>query len=171
MQRNHDKPLQGFTQTPAISGLTQSSLTALNSGRIGYTVAKAKRFKEFQTRINEQLLQHRIITENSYTRWFADGSQNRDQIKAVIIQFSVFSNQFLIAQLNKMIHADTLDNMRASKEILANEIGVRFKPKDAVFDQDELGATEGSIEGSTFLFSAGHFEWLYNIAKRLEVNF
>jgi indoleamine 2,3-dioxygenase len=32
----------------------------------------------------------------------------------------VFSNQFLIAQLNKMIHAETLESMRASKEILAN---------------------------------------------------
>ena len=171
MQRNHNKTLPDFSYMPAMSGLTQPSLTALNAGQKGYTVTKAKHFQQFQRRINEQLLQHRIITDNTYTHWFAEGTQNLAQIKAFIIQFSVFSNQFLIAQLNKMIHADSLENMRASKEILANEIGVRFKSKDTVSDQDGLGAIEGSIDGSTFLFNAGHFEWLYHIAEKLDLDF
>jgi len=41
---------------------------------------------------------------------------NDAQVKYFIIQFSVFSNQFLIAQLHKMLNADTIDEMRASKE-------------------------------------------------------
>ena len=93
------------------------------------------------------------------------------QIKAFIIQFSVFSNQFLIAQLNKMIHADTLESMRASKEILANEIGVRFKTPAPSTSGDNLGSIEGSIEGGIFHFAAGHFEWLYNIARKLDLSF
>ncbi|MCZ6564527.1 MAG: hypothetical protein O6852_00100, partial [Gammaproteobacteria bacterium] len=43
-----------------------------------------------------------------------------------IVQFSIFSNQLLIAQLLKTINADSIEGMRASKEILANEIGVVF---------------------------------------------
>jgi hypothetical protein len=86
----------------------------------GYSIDKAKRFLKFQHHINTELLNHRVITDNPYTIWFEQGDQSLIQIKTSIIQFSVFSNQFLIAQLNKMIHAETLESMRASKEILAN---------------------------------------------------
>lgn len=171
MQHNHDKPLYRLARDPALTGLSQPSLAALNQGLPGYTTAKAKRFVLFQKRIDKELLQHRIITGNRYTGWFVEGRQSLPQIKAFIIQFSVFSNQFLIAQLNKMIHADTLENMRASKEILANEIGVRFKAKQTPSEPDSLGATEGSIEASTFHFNAAHFEWLYHIAQKLDLEF
>jgi hypothetical protein len=70
-----------------------------------------------------------------------------------------------------MIHADTLESMRASKEILANEIGVHFKPPSPPTGGDNLESTEGSIEGGIFHFAAGHFEWLYNIAKKLDLSF
>ena len=68
-----------------------------------------------------------------------------------------------------MIHADTLESMRASKEILANEMGVRFK--SSIDNGDTFDATDGSIDGSTFNFTAGHFEWLYKIAKQLSMRF
>jgi hypothetical protein len=104
--------------------------------------------------------------------------QNQAQVRAFVVQFSVFSNQFLVAQLQKMINADTLEGMRASKEILANEIGVLFngpRPSagnDADREGDpELVATEGSIEGGTFRFRAAHFEWLMRIAARLDLGF
>ncbi len=168
MQNN---PLTGFAQKHHIEGLTAPSLLALSEGKMGYSIDKAKRFLEFQRRINQELLKHRVITDNPYTAWFEKGDQSLSQIKAFIIQFSVFSNQFLIAQLNKMIHAETLESMRASKEILANEIGVRFNPAVHSTGGNTLGATEGSIEGGIFHFGAGHFEWLYHIAQKLGLAF
>jgi hypothetical protein len=166
-----DKLLADFAQHHHIENLTAPSLMALSEGQKGYSIEKAKRFLKFQSRINRELLKHRIITDNAYTAWFEQGEQNLTQIKAFVIQFSVFSNQFLIAQLNKMIHADTLESMRASKEILANEIGVRFKSNASTQGGDNLGSTEGSIEGGVFHFGAGHFEWLYHLAKKLGLSF
>ncbi|ESS73822.1 hypothetical protein MGMO_9c00180 [Methyloglobulus morosus KoM1] len=166
-----DDLLASFAQKHHIEGLTAPSLIALSEGRNEYSFNKAKRFLKFQRRINSELLKHRVITDNHYTEWFEHGEQNLAQIKAFIIQFSVFSNQFLIAQLHKMIHADTLESMRASKEILANEIGVRFKSTRHSGGGKNLGSTEGSVEGGTFHFGAGHFEWLYNLALKLGISF
>ncbi|WP_411728318.1 hypothetical protein [Methyloglobulus sp.] len=165
------KLLASFSQKHHIEGLTAPSLIALSERRSEYSLNKAKHFLKFQRRINKELLNHHVITDNPYTAWFELGDQNLAQIKDFIIQFSVFSNQFLIAQLHKMIHADTLESMRASKEILANEIGVRFKSTRQSTGGDNLGATEGSIEGGIFHFGAGHFEWLYNIAQKLDLSF
>jgi pyrroloquinoline quinone (PQQ) biosynthesis protein C len=165
------KSLKSLAQQHHIEGLSFPSLAALNEHQTGYSIDKARQFLKFQQRIDKELLQHRVITHNPYTLWFKQGDQNLNQIKAFIVQFSVFSNQFLIAQLNKMIHADTLEAMRASKEILANELGVSFKSATPKADEPDLGSIEGSIEGSTFHFSAGHFEWLYSIAKKLGLDF
>ncbi len=166
-----NEQLAGFAHQHHIEGLTTPSLIALSEGRSEYSINKAKQFLIFQQRINKELLNHRVITDNLYTTWFEHGEQNLEQIKAFIIQFSVFSNQFLIAQLHKMIHADTLESMRASKEILANEIGVRFKSTRQTSGGNNLGSTEGSIEGGVFHFGAGHFEWLYNLALKLDLSF
>jgi pyrroloquinoline quinone (PQQ) biosynthesis protein C len=166
-----NEQLVSFAHQHHIEGLTTPSLIALSEGRSEYSLNKAKQFLTFQQRINKELLNHRVITDNPYTAWFDHGEQNLEQIKAFIIQFSVFSNQFLIAQLHKMIHADTLESMRASKEILANEIGVRFKSTRQSHGVGKLGVTEGSVEGGVFHFGAGHFEWLYNLAKKLGLSF
>ncbi len=163
--------LHGFARNHHIEGLSTPSLKALNQGNPGYSIEKARKFINFQDRINEELLKHRIIEKNRYTQWFRQGQQNRAQIKAFIVQFSVFSNQFLVAQMNKMINADSLESMRASKEILANEIGVRFH-SDNKSDSDKIyGSTQGSVEGSTFRFAAAHFEWLYTLAQKLNMSF
>ncbi len=138
--------------------------------------AREGRFVSFQQRLNRELLQHRVIRDNRYTAWFRRGEQNEAQVRAFIVQFSVFSNQFLAAQLNKMINADSLETMRASKEILANEIGVVFRKgaqrpeSSGAWDPDRAG-TEGSIQGSSFHFEAAHFEWLYRIAQALGLGF
>ncbi|MBI2609319.1 MAG: hypothetical protein HYW47_06960 [Deltaproteobacteria bacterium] len=128
---------------------------------------------KFQERINKELLKHKVITHNPFTQWFAKGEANFEQVKAFIVQFSVFSNLFLIAQLKKMINADSLEGMRASKEILANEIGVIFKNKKdkKARGKSILVSTEGTVEGGTFRFQAGHFEWLLKIASTLNLSF
>ncbi len=143
---------------------------------------KVKEWSQFQERINKELLQHEIILNNKFTTWFRKGEATEEQVKAFIQQFSVFSNLFLIAQLKKMINAPTLETMRASKEILANEIGVIFNSPNSktsmqrVANKDlegdpELVSTEGSIEGGKFRFQAAHFEWLMKIAHQLGLKF
>jgi hypothetical protein len=162
---------------PALLSLTNSTLEAIRDGRDGYTAERGAAFLRFRARIESELLNHRVITANRYTAWFAKGELNEAQIRAFVVQFSVFSNQFLIAQLNKAINADTLEGMRASKEILANELGVTFNkasahasPRAQAFDPDHVG-TEGSVQGGIFHFEAGHFEWLWTVAKHLGLRF
>ena len=141
-------------------------------------MAKAKQFLAFQHRINTELLQHPVITSNAFTAWFEQGAMNMEQVKAFVVQFSVFSNLFLVAQLQKAINADSLQSMRASKEILANEIGVVFNPPirhatvpTELPDDPELLCTQGSVEGGMFHFKAAHFEWLLNLAAELDIGF
>jgi hypothetical protein len=166
---------KAVTAPPA--GLTAATLRAIEAGRPGYTHERGDAFLRFQSRLTTELLNHRVIIANRYTAWFRQGTQNEAQIRDFVVQFSVFSNQFLIAQLNKVINADTLEGMRASKEILANELGVAFrKPGEArtgapgAYDPEHVD-TEGSVQGGLFHFEAGHFEWLWAIAKHLGLAF
>jgi pyrroloquinoline quinone (PQQ) biosynthesis protein C len=164
-----------FARRHHLMGLSPPSLKAIVAEQQGYTLDKAQKFMAFEQRIQNELLQHRVIEANPYAAWFRRGEQTLEQIKAFVVQFSVFSNLFLIAQLHKTINADTLDGMRASKEILANEIGVVFNRgvKRAAEDQvdPELVSTEGTVEGGIFHFRAGHFEWLLRIAAKLGLGF
>jgi hypothetical protein len=122
----------------------------------------------FKARLERDVLGHTIIRANPYTAWFKTGEFSPEQARAFLVQFSVFSNQFLLAQLGKVLNAETLEEMRASKEILANEIGVGFRGPggDAV-----LGDTEGSIEGGVFHFRAAHFELLVRMARHFGLGF
>ncbi len=176
--------LDSFARNNALDGLTETSLRAIAEGREGYTIERARLFLAFQTRIGAELLNHPIITDNSYTAWFEHGHKSHEQIMSFIVQFSVFSNQFLVAQLQKTLNADTLEGMRASKEILANEIGVVFnssgnsKAHTAVLEAEperhgdaELVSTEGTVDGGVFRFRAAHFEWLLRIAEKLGLAF
>jgi hypothetical protein len=126
--------------------------------------------RPFKSRLEREVLSHPVIVANPYTAWFALGEFSAEQARAFLIQFSVFSNQFLVAQLQKVLNADTLEEMRASKEILANEIGVGFRGGQCA-DDVELGGTEGSIEGGTFHFRAAHFELLVRMARQFGLRF
>ncbi|MEY8204266.1 MAG: hypothetical protein RPR40_04250 [Bermanella sp.] len=161
-------------------GLTPATLLHLDDG--SYPMDKADGFLAFQKKINRQLLTHKVIVNNPYTHWFANAELNNAQVKSFIVQFSVFSNQFLLAQLHKMINADTIEEMRASKEILANEIGVVFNrkkmqqsrndnPSEDAESVQELGDLEGSVEGGRFHFRSAHFELLVRMAEQVGLNF
>ena len=175
-----DPKINHFAREHHIEGLTCPSLVAILEHQTGYTVDKARRFIGFQQRIDQELLCHPIIRHNAYTTWFRAGRQRPEQIRGFIVQFSVFSNMFLVAQLWKTINADSLEAMRASKEILANEIGVVFnspsreRPSERVdrnaYDP-ELVSSEGTVDGGTFRFRAAHFEWLLQIAGKLGLAF
>jgi len=95
----------------------------------------------------------------------------------LVTQFSVFSNLFLLAQLNKIINAPTLEEMREGKEILANEIGVVFKPKSkrtkdlaGSFDPS-IVSTSGTVEGGVYSNRAAHFEWLCDVGMSIGLGF
>jgi hypothetical protein len=124
----------------------------------------------FKRKLETEVLTHPIIVANPYTAWFERGELSTEHARAFLVQFSVFSNQFLVAQLQKVLNAETLEEMRASKEILANEIGVGFRAPRGTNDA-ELGGTEGSIEGGTFHFRAAHFELLVRMARQFGLTF
>ena len=109
--------------------------------------------------------------------WFEEGEATIPQMQELVKQFSVFSNLFLLAQLNKIINAPTLDEMREGKEILANEIGVVFKPKSkktkevaGQFDPS-IVSTSGTVEGGVYSNRAAHFEWLCDVGRSIGLGF
>ena len=83
-------------------------------------------FETFKDTVDRELMRHPVVTDNAYTAWFAEGRVSLDHLRHFTVQFSVFSNQFLLAALNRVINADTLEAARESKEILLNELGVIY---------------------------------------------
>lgn len=128
-----------------------------------------ERMQHFKRRLEREVLAHPVITSNPYTAWFKRGDFDEAIARAFLVQFSVFSNQFLVAQLQKVLNAETLEEMRVSKEILANEIGVGFR--GGRVDDATLGSLDGSIEGGTFHFRAAHFELLVRMAREFGLEF
>ena len=80
-------------------------------------------------RSKSEFMGHPVVTDNAYTAWFSHGEMPLDHLRRFTIEFSVFSNQFLLAALNRVINADTLHAARESKEILMNELGVIYNSK------------------------------------------
>jgi hypothetical protein len=149
------------------------------------TPCQAEAFQAFLAEAKRELLQHRIVRENAYTRWFQEGQATDEELRHFIRQFSVFSNQFLVAALLKVINAPTVQQARAGKEILMNELGVIYRrpgadlsPRESgrLEDQDregdpELVGTEGTVDGGLFRFRAAHFEWLLATAECVGLSF
>src|SRR2546423_13592439 len=115
---------------------------------------------EFRDRVRGVVDTHPVVTDNAYTAWFATGAATRDDVRHLTVQSSVFSHLFVEAQLRKVINAGDLETYRAGKEILMNELGVIFNGRT----DDEGIATEGTVDGSRFRFTAAHFEWLVRFA-------
>jgi hypothetical protein len=142
-------------------------------------------FKDFLDGVERDLLHHRVITSNAYTRWFRRGEATDAELRHFVRQFSVFSNQFLVAALLRVVNAPTLRQARASKEILMNELGVIYHRSDrgqgpaGPTDEEgkdregdpELVSTEGTVDGGTFRFRAAHFEWLLAVGQGLGLGF
>jgi len=136
-----------------------------------------------RTAANELVAHHPVVADTTYTHWFASGAASVDEVRHLTVQFSVFSHQFVEAQLRKVINAADLQTYRAGKEILMNELGVVFRPpggrgggrpggrEGPPADDADLVSPEGSVEGSTFRFAAGHFEWLLRFAGPLGLDF
>ena len=145
----------------------------------------------FRSRVADVVDHHPVVVDNHYTRWFAKGDTTRAEVRHLTVQFSVFSHQFVEAQLRKVINAANLDQYRAGKEILMNELGVVFRKEQRgaaertaadgekraiaagsgdTVDPDLVG-TEGTVDGSRYRHPAAHFEWLVRFARPLGLRF
>ncbi|MBD1850053.1 hypothetical protein [Leptolyngbya sp. FACHB-711] len=155
--------------------------TRLQQGEL--SAAQVEDFQQFLVKV-DRMLHHRIILNNPYTRWFQRGEATDAELKNFIQQFSVFSNQFLIAALQKIINAQTLQQSRSSREILLNELGVIYRKLDAkvtasdLSDEEkdrqgdpELVSIEGTVDGGICRFKAAHFEWLTDVAAGVGLTF
>src|SRR5207302_5615210 len=99
----------------------------------------------FRSTVEDVVYHHPIVMDNTDTKWFAKGEASRGEVRHLAVQFSVFSHQFVEASLRKVI--------------LMNELGVVYRPaggsREAAGAEDpELVGTEGSVDASTFRFSA-----------------
>src|SRR3954469_23046724 len=120
----------------------------------------AQHFDAFKHTIEQDVMRHPVITRNAYTRWFSQGDMSLDHLRHFTVQFSVFSNQFLLAALNRVINADTLEAARESKEILMNELGVVYNAGGGKSDGHGSGeevdpalvSTTGTVNGGKFRF-------------------
>ena len=166
-------------------GLTISSRIEERLHRGELTQNQVDEFRDFLTKVDRDFLQHPIITSNAYTHWFRDGTATDEELRHFIRQFSVFSNQFLVAALLKTINSPTLQQSRATREILLNELGVIYRKSGQLSggniaqteeekDQEgdpELVSTEGTVDGGICRFRAAHFEWLIGVAEGLGLNY
>ena len=144
-----------------------------------------KNFEAFKKTIEQKFMGHPVVTDNAYTAWFAKGDIPLSHLREFTVQFSVFSNQFLLAALNRAINADTLHAVHESKEILMNELGVIYNKggsaggpaaskADVNTDREgdpALVSTEGTVDGGKFRFQAAHFEWILHFAESIGLTF
>ena len=136
-------------------------------------------FSRFHASVEREFMSHPVILNNEYTHWFSEADLTLEDVRRLTVEFSVFSNFFLVAQLKKMINANNLEEMRASKEILANEIGAVYRPRHSADGNGNgngngnTGAdtTDVTVDGGVFKFNAAHFEWLLNFARPLGLEF
>lgn len=164
--------------------LTISSRIEERSHAGELTPAQVNDFQNFLKEVDRQFLQHPIILHNDYTEWFSQGTATDEELRHFLRQFSVFSNQFLIAALLKVINSPTLQQSRTSREILLNELGVIYRRLEGTSstntrtedDKDregdpELVSTEGTVDGGICRFKAAHFEWLIAVAEGIGLHY
>ena len=174
-------------KTPSDLVLSSRIWERLRRGEL--TRAQIETFQDFLRQCDRTLLRHRIICHNPYTRWFRNGIATDVELRHFIQQFSVFSNQFLVAALLKTINAPTLDRSRASREILLNELGVIYRDPERPVnagamsqksltedEQDRQGdpdlvSTAGTVDGGICRFRAAHFEWLLSVAAGIGLDY
>lgn len=150
-----------------------------------------KNFDAFKQTIEREFMGHPVVKKNDYTAWFAHGDVPMDHLRQFTVQFSVFSNQFLLAALNRVINADSLQAAHEAKEILMNELGVIYnktekpsahagggrEPAQGISSRTDpegdpaLVSTEGTVDGGKFRFQAAHFEWLLRFGEPLGLTF
>lgn len=114
-----------------------------------------KDFAAFREILEREFFSHPVIRANPYTAWFSRGEADDAQVEDLVIQFSVFSNHFLVAQVKRMVNAGTLEGEACARAILVNECGVGLDPRS------------GSAEGRVFASANAHLNWLRELGAEL----
>ena len=117
--------------------------------------APAVSLASFKERIEREFFRHPVITNNAYTRWFSAGEATHAQIENLLLQFSVFSNHFLVVQAKRMVNAASEEAERAARFILMNECGVR------------VDVATGSTEDGAFKTASAHINWLREVGAAI----
>ena len=148
--------------------LTKSAKEAFQNTKVGIKLmhtpmktkseSSTKDFELFKKKIEKDFFTHPVIVNNPYTKWFKQGLANTEQVKDLILQFSVFSNHFIVVQTKRMVNATTIEGEEAARAILLNECGVGMDVKT------------GSIEGKRFATTNAHINWLRKMADMLDVD-
>ncbi|MFI5360994.1 MAG: hypothetical protein ACHQ49_03400 [Elusimicrobiota bacterium] len=112
----------------------------------------------FKERIEREFFRHPVITDNSYTRWFSRGEASRSQVEDLLLQFSVFSNHFLVVQAKRMVNAASEEAERGARFILMSECGVG------------LNRATGSSEGRAFKTRNAHINWLRAVGTAIGID-
>jgi hypothetical protein len=141
---------------------TMSRETKLMGEKLGRRIAAGEvsreRGREFLThldRIDAEIFSHEVIRNNPYTKWFREGTASVEQVRDLIVQFSVFSNYFIPLEAKRMVNAATEEGERKARSILGSEIGV------------PINVESGSIEGFAFSHKLAHITWLRDIGEML----
>jgi pyrroloquinoline quinone (PQQ) biosynthesis protein C len=134
-------------------------------------MSNSQSFSEFKAEIDKKINSHPAIANNEYTAWFAKGEQSQKDVEDFIIQYSLFSNDLNFALFQKMINAKSRKQMRQTKELLMNELGVIYKPQGkAEYNPDDV-ENLGTVDGGRFRFSAGHYEWLADTGEAVGLRY
>lgn len=185
------KKWQEFATKHGLTGLTKQTIERLmTESDQKKAIENGKKALVFKGRIANEVMNHAVVRNNPFTAWFKGGDASLDQVRHMFVQFSVFSNQFCIAQLTKCFNSRTLEGARSAKEILIHELGGIFAPRseEERSDADELIvkdedvedltgvdranlSTTGSVSGGVFKFAAAHFEWLVKDGSTVGLEF
>lgn len=128
------------------------------SSEIAAAPVPAPSLASFKELIEREFFRHPVITDNAYTRWFSRGEASLPQVEDLLLQFSVFSNHFLIVQAKRMVNAASEEAERGARFILMSECGV------------ELDRATGSTEGRAFKTASAHINWLRDVGVALGID-
>ncbi|MBV1884284.1 MAG: hypothetical protein KUG82_21765 [Pseudomonadales bacterium] len=144
---SHD--LAQFSRDHHLEWLSQSTVECLKSKE--FSLDKVEGLQEFVMTLDRDLSNHPVIRFNEYCNWFRQGEMDLSQVKQFIVQFSVFANLSLSAQLEKMQNAETVAALRSATENLAQEVG-------------DIASADGEERGT-------HYEWLLKMGEELGLGF
>ncbi len=152
---------QVLTSAPGSLAVSERVEERLRSGEL--TQAQVDDFRDFLAEVDRDLLNHRIIKDNAYTRWLQKGEATDQELKHFIKQFSVFSNQFLVAELGVVYR-------KPNQSVAAGNGSKSDEQKDLEGDP-ELVNIEGTVDGSVYRHRAAHYEWLLGVGEPLGLGY
>ena len=117
-----------------------------------------KTFEDFKRTLEREFFRHPVIVHNAYTKWIKQGTANEEQVRDLLMQFSVFSNHFIVLQAKRMVNAETEEGERMARMILVSECGVG------------MDGHTGSTEGRTFSTGNAHLNWLRAVGEPLGID-